>query len=222
MPSADYFGTPHYYTLLGYLALFHEIGLDYTFSAFASEGGNFGLFTSHEMMKRLNAKIYAEAKRLGVKWILGGECGHMWRVLHQYMDTMNGPADFLEVPVSPITGTRFENARSTKMVHICEFTADLIHNGKLKLDPSPQRPAGTSPSTIPAIRRAPWDCWKSRATSCATSATSSTKCPRTPSASRPSAAAAAPVWAPTRISRCACAAAFRAPTPSSTCRKSTA
>ena len=101
MPSADYFGTPHYYTLLGYLMLFHEIGLDYTVSAFASEGGNFGLFSSHEMTKRLNAKIYEEAKRLGVKWILGGECGHMWRVIHQYMDTMNGPADFLEAPVSP-------------------------------------------------------------------------------------------------------------------------
>ena len=136
MPSADYFATPHYYTLLGYLMLFREIGLDYTVSAYASEGGNFGFFSSHEMMKRLNAKIYDEAKRLGVKWILGGECGHMWRVLHQYMDTMNGPAGFLETPVSPITGTVFENARSTKMVHICEFTADLIHHGKLKLDPS--------------------------------------------------------------------------------------
>jgi Fe-S oxidoreductase len=136
VPSADYFASPHYYTLLGYLMLFHEIGLDYTWSAYASEGGNFGLFCSHEMMKRLNAKIYAEAKRLGVKWILGGECGHMWRVLHQYMDTMNGPADFLEVPVSPITGTRFDNTRATKMVHICEFTADLIKNRKLKLDPS--------------------------------------------------------------------------------------
>ncbi len=134
-PSADYFGTPHYFTLLGYLSLFHEIGLNYTWSAYASEGGNFGLFSSHEMMKRLNAKIYDEARRLGVKWILGGECGHMWRVLHQYMDTMNGPADFLEVPVSPVTGTRFEQARSTKMVHICEFTADLIRHGKLKLDP---------------------------------------------------------------------------------------
>jgi hypothetical protein len=60
----------------------------------------------------------------------------MWRVLHQYMDTMNGPADFLEAPVSPITGTRFESASSTKMVHICEFTADLIHHRRLKLDPS--------------------------------------------------------------------------------------
>ena len=135
-PSADYFASPHYYTLLGYLVLFHEIGLDYTWSAYASEGGNFGLFHSAETMKRLNAKVYAEAKRLGVKWVLGGECGHMWRVIHQYMDTMNGPADFLEEPVSPITGTKFENTKSTKMVHIMEFTSDLIKNNKLKLDPS--------------------------------------------------------------------------------------
>jgi len=51
------------------------------------------------------------------------------------MDTMNGPAEFLEEPVSPITGTKFENAVSTKMVHITEFTADLIRHNKLKLDP---------------------------------------------------------------------------------------
>ncbi len=60
----------------------------------------------------------------------------MWRVLNQYMDTFNGPADFLEEPVSPITGTKFENAKTTKMVHITEFTADLIKHNKLKLDPS--------------------------------------------------------------------------------------
>jgi Fe-S oxidoreductase len=135
-PSADYFASPHWYTFLGYLLLFHEIGLDYTWSTYASEGGNFGLFHSAELAKRLNAKIYSEAKRLGVKWVLGGECGHMWRVIHQYMDTFNGPADFLEEPVSPVTGTRFENATSTKMVHICEFTADLIQNKRIKLDPS--------------------------------------------------------------------------------------
>lgn len=136
VPSADYFASPHWFTFLGYLMLFHEIGLDYTFSTYASEGGNFGFFHSAELAKRLNAKMYAEAKRLKVKWILGGECGHMWRVLHQYMDTYNGPADFLEEPVSPITGTKFENAKSTKMVHICEFTADLIYHNKLKLEPS--------------------------------------------------------------------------------------
>jgi [DsrC]-trisulfide reductase subunit K len=137
-PSGDVFADPGTYTCMGYLMLFHylqSMGLDITWSTYASEGGNFGYFTSHEMAKRLNAKMYAEAKRLGVKWILGGECGHMWRVLNQYMDTWNGPADFLEEPVSPITGTKFENAKSMKMVHIMEFTADLIKHNKLKLDP---------------------------------------------------------------------------------------
>src|SRR5210317_1345093 len=135
-PSADVFAEPGLYTAMGYLILFEHLGLDYTWSTYASEGGNFGLFTNNETMKKLNAKMYAEAERLGVKFIVGGECGHMWRVLHQYMDTMNGPADFLEVPKSPITGTVFENAASTKMVHISEFTADLIHNNKLKIDKS--------------------------------------------------------------------------------------
>jgi Fe-S oxidoreductase len=133
-PSGDLFADPGTYTCMGYLMLFEELGLDYTWSTYASEGGNFGFFTSNEMAKRLNSKIYAEAKRLGVKWILGGECGHMWRVLAQYMNTWNGPADFLEVPKSPITGTVFENAKSMKMVHVAEFTADLIKNNKLKLD----------------------------------------------------------------------------------------
>ena len=139
-PSGDVFADPGTYTCMGYMMLFHYLkekyGLDVTWSTYASEGGNFGSFTSHETMKRLNAKMYLEARRLGVKWILGGECGHMWRVIHQYMDTMNGPADFLETPVNPITGTVFQNAASTKMVHLSEFTADLIRHGKLDLDPS--------------------------------------------------------------------------------------
>jgi Fe-S oxidoreductase len=139
-PSGDVFADPGTFTCMGYMILFHYLqekyGLDVTWSTYASEGGNFGFFTSHETMKRLNAKMYAEARRLGVKWILGGECGHMWRVIHQYMDTMNGPADFLEMPVNPITGTAFTNAASTKMVHITEFTADLIKHGKLDMDTS--------------------------------------------------------------------------------------
>lgn len=134
-PSGDVFADPGIYTMMGYIMLFEHIGLDYTISTYASEGGNFGLFNSNELMKKINAKMYHEAERLGVKWILGGECGHMWRVINQYMDTMNGPADFLEAPVSPITGTTFENALSTKVVHISEFTADLIRHNKLKLDP---------------------------------------------------------------------------------------
>ncbi|HET98427.1 MAG TPA: (Fe-S)-binding protein [Desulfurivibrio alkaliphilus] len=136
IPSADVFADPGIFTFMGYILLFEHIGLDYTISTYSSEGGNFGLFTNNQLMKKLNGKMYAEAKRLGVKWILGGECGHMWRVVHQYMGTMNGPPDFLETPRSPITGTVFENAASTKMVHISEFTADLIKNNRLKIDKS--------------------------------------------------------------------------------------
>lgn len=135
-PSGDLFGVPGNYVAMGELMLFHELGIDYTWSTLACEGGNFGFFTSHEMAKKLYYKIYSEAKRLKVKWILGGECGHQWRLLHQYLNTWWGPADFLEEPVSPITGTKFENARGSKAVHIVEFTADLIKHGKLKLDAS--------------------------------------------------------------------------------------
>ncbi len=136
-PSGDVFAEPGIFTFMGYLMLFHELGLDYTLSTYASEGGNFGSFVSFDMAKKLNAKMYAEAERLGAKWILGGECGHMWRVVNQYMNTYNGPAPKnMVTPVSPITGTVFKNAASTKMVHIAEFTADLIHHDKLNLDPS--------------------------------------------------------------------------------------
>ena len=137
-PSGDAFADPGIYTFMGYLMLFEHIGLDYTISTYASEGGNFGLFTSSDMMQKLNAKMYAEANRLGCKWILGGECGHMWRVINQYMDTMNGymQGPQMTTPVNPITGTVFENAAATKMVHITEFTADLMRHNKLKLNPS--------------------------------------------------------------------------------------
>ncbi len=136
IPSGDMFDERGYYLTMGTILYFHEIGLDYTWSTYLSDGGNFGFFTTNEIAKRLNAKAYEEAKRLKVKWLIGGECGHMWRVIHQYMDTWNGPADFLEEPVSPFTGTKFENAKSTKVVHICEFTADMIKHGKLKFDKS--------------------------------------------------------------------------------------
>jgi len=135
-PSADFFGEPHWLTFKGYLKLFHQIGLDYTMSTYASEGGNFGTWLNYEHMKKINRKIMKEAERLGVKWILGGECGHMWRVLHAYMGTMNVNPEFLEEPISPITGTRFKNASYSKAVHVCEFTADLIRHQKLRLDHS--------------------------------------------------------------------------------------
>ncbi len=142
-PSGDYFATPHWFTLLGYIMLFYELeeryGLIITWSTYAGEGGNFGTFHSYEAAQLLNSKIYKEAERLGVKWILGGECGHMWRDKHQYINTMNNPPKHpeWEDPVNPITGTRFKHVTAEHgWVHILEFTADLIAHNKIKIDPS--------------------------------------------------------------------------------------
>ncbi len=142
-PSADYFATPHWYVLLGYILLFNELeeryGVVITWSTYASEGGNFGTFHSYEAAQLLSSKIYKEAERLGVKFIIGGECGHMWRDKHQYINTMNLPpkhAEWMD-PENPITGTRFENvSRQHGWVHLFEFVADLIEHKKIKLDPS--------------------------------------------------------------------------------------
>lgn len=140
-PSGDLFAEPGIYTFMGYLMLFQAVGLDYTVSTFASEGGNFGAFISPELGRRLNAHIYAEAERLGVRWILGGECGHMWRIIQQYMDTWNGPAPAkLITPVSPVTGTVFHRAASVKAVHIAEFTADLIRHNAVRFAPERNDP----------------------------------------------------------------------------------
>ena len=136
-PSGDLFAEPGIYTFMGYLMLFHEIGLDYTLSTYASEAGNFGSFVSLDLARQINAKLYAEAERLGTRWILGGECGHMWRVFTQYMDAFNGlTPGGMTTPVSPITGTVFHQAASAKALHIAEFTADLVGHGALRLDPA--------------------------------------------------------------------------------------
>jgi len=111
---------------------------------------------------------------------------------------------FPEEPVSPITGTRFENARSTKMVHIAEFTADLIRHGKLRLDPrrnnhlrltfhdscNPSRAMGCSRAALhPAQRGRPF-----------------LRNARKHDPGEHLCCGAAPGWARTRTWKCACAA----------------
>ncbi len=151
-PSADYFATPHWYVMLGYLLLFNELeekyGLTITWSTYASEGGNFGTFHSYEAAQLLNSKIYKEAEKLGVKFIIGGECGHMWRDKHQFINTMNVPPKheewrkFWENPdlgeiCEPLRGIKFDYVSGEHgWVHILEFVAALIRHGKIKLDKS--------------------------------------------------------------------------------------
>jgi Fe-S oxidoreductase len=123
-PSADFFSSPHIESLAGYAKVFHQAGISYTFSSYASEAANFGLFIGdYKNLKKINKRIWDEARRLKVKRVMVGECGHAWRALYAFSNTLNGPFDFLDQKY-PIPQ------------HICEFTYDLYKKGALKFDKS--------------------------------------------------------------------------------------
>lgn len=121
-PSADFFAIPHIESLIGYAKVFHQAGVSWTISSYASEAGNFGLFIgNYNHMKIMNKRIWDAAKELKVKRVIAGECGHAWRILYSFSNTLNGPFDFLD-------------PRYRKPQHICEFTLDLVKKGALKFD----------------------------------------------------------------------------------------
>ena len=123
-PSADFFAEPHIDGLIGYAKVFHEAGVSWTLSSYASEAANFGLFIgSYENMREVSLRIRKAAQDLGVKRIIFGECGHAWRVAYSFLNTLAGPFDFLDQNY-PIPQ------------HILEFTWDEIQKGTLNLDPS--------------------------------------------------------------------------------------
>ncbi len=123
-PSADFFAEPHIDGLLGYAKVFHEAGVSWTISSYASEAANFGMFIgSYENMRELALRIRKAAEDLGVKRIVFGECGHAWRVAYSFLNTLAGPFDFLDQNY-PIPQ------------HIMEFTHGMIERGELKFDKS--------------------------------------------------------------------------------------
>ena len=123
-PSADFFASPHIEGLMGYAKVFHQAGISWTVSSFASEAANFALFVgSYEQMHKIAGRIRQAAMDLGVKRIVFGECGHAWRVAYSFLNTLAGPWDFLD-PDYPVPQ------------HICEVTHDLIQKGVLEFDKS--------------------------------------------------------------------------------------
>ena len=123
-PSADFFAEPHVDGLIGYAKVFHQAGVKWTVSSYASEAANFAMFIgSYEQMHKVAARIRQAALDLGVKRIIFGECGHAWRVAYSFLNSLAGPWDFLD-------------PRYPKPQHILEFTHDLIKNGGIKLDAS--------------------------------------------------------------------------------------
>ncbi|MHB0990856.1 MAG: sulfate reduction electron transfer complex DsrMKJOP subunit DsrK [Burkholderiales bacterium] len=121
-PSADFFSEPHVESLIGYAKVFHQAGITWTLSSYASEAGNFGMFIGdYEQMRKVALRIRQTAEELGVKRIVVGECGHAWRVAYSFWNTLIGPLDFLD-------------RRYPWPQHICEVTNDLIQRGALALD----------------------------------------------------------------------------------------
>ncbi len=123
-PSADFFAEPHVDGLIGYAKVFHQAGASWTISSYASEAANFAMFIgSYEQMREVALRIRKAALDLGVKRLVFGECGHAWRVAYSFLNTLAGPWDFLDQNY-PIPQ------------HICEFTYDLMQQGKLTFDKS--------------------------------------------------------------------------------------
>jgi Fe-S oxidoreductase len=123
-PSADFFAEPHIDGLIGYGKVFHQAGISWTLSSYASEAANFSMFIgNHQNLQKVALRVREAALDLGVKRIVVGECGHAWRVAYSFWNTLIGPFDFLDknYPVPQ---------------HVCEVTYDLMQRGALKLDKS--------------------------------------------------------------------------------------
>ncbi len=118
-PSADFFLNLE--TLKGYLLFLHEAGIDYTFTTEHAELGNFGLFVGEKHMAVVGDHVVDVAKKLGVRLVIAGECGHGWRAFKQYV----------------IPRLRAEGIEG---VHVFHAVIDAIRRGTVRLDPAQNGP----------------------------------------------------------------------------------
>jgi len=119
-PSGDVLVNPE--ATMGVAKVFHVLGMSdkWTMSSKCFDGANYGLFTGDDAAMKADNKLYVdEAKELGVKVLLMGECGHAYRI----MKMMTEKAGWWgELPFD--------------VVNCMEFTAALIEDGKLEFDKS--------------------------------------------------------------------------------------
>jgi Fe-S oxidoreductase len=117
-PSGDVLVNPE--ATMAVAKIFHVLGLSWTMSSRCFDGANYGLFTGDDAaMKAENKNYYEEAKRLGVKHFMCGECGHAYRIFKFMMEKGKW---WGELP--------FE------VFNVLPFTAGLIKDGAIKLDKS--------------------------------------------------------------------------------------
>ena len=192
--------------------LFHQLGLDYTWSTYAAEGGNFGLFTSHEIGQASECQDLCRGQEAWCQihpgrrvrpYVAGREpvYGHHERSRRISWKRRSPPlrAPGLTMPPPP------------RLVHICEFTADLLLNAQSSPSIRGATTISGSRFMIPATLPGAWGCSMSRAIFSERPATISMRCLKKPSGSTPSAAAAGPGFMPRKTWSCACEAVLPGP-----------
>ena len=133
-PSADFFAEPHIESLIGYGKVFHAAGQSWTLSTKASEAGNFGMFIgNYDQLRAIALRVREAALELGVKRIVVGECGHAWRVAYSFWNTLVGIGAGANDPFAVQLQSQLDH-RFKQPMHICEYTWDLIQQGRLKFD----------------------------------------------------------------------------------------
>lgn len=102
-------------TLMGIAAVLHTAGVSWTIGSGYFDGINYGLFYDDWILERILTRLVSEARRLGAKKILIGECGHAARSAREFIPAFF-PHDALPV------------------VSILELTSRLISEGRLQLN----------------------------------------------------------------------------------------
>jgi Fe-S oxidoreductase len=119
-PSGDVLVNPE--ATMGVAKVFHVLGMEdkWTMSSKCFDGANYGLFTGNDDDMKADNKLYVdEAKRLGVKTMLMGECGHAYRIMKMMMEKSKWWGD---LPFD--------------IINCMEWTAEHIKAGRLKFDKS--------------------------------------------------------------------------------------
>jgi len=119
-PSGDVLVNPEATT--GVAKVFHALGMadKWTMSSKCFDGANYGLFTGNDAdMKADNKPYVEEAKRLGVKYMFMGECGHAYRIMKMMMEKAKWWGDL-----------PFE------VINCMQWTAKQIEAGRLEFDKS--------------------------------------------------------------------------------------
>jgi Fe-S oxidoreductase len=111
--SAEFFSTLD--TLEGTAMMFHAAGTNWTISTDIIETANFGIFFDYATMKEHNNRLIDVARRLKVKRIVAGECGHGWRTWKMFTSQLSDAAD---IP----------------MVHTIDECLRYIREDRIKLD----------------------------------------------------------------------------------------